>query len=197
MMLKLYGTRGSHILSGYAITTTMTDIFFTLFSGMAVATTVMVAQQLGANQLEKAKENGYHMIGFSVCVAVLFSCFMYGVSYLVPTLYSSASSDVLHVAQKMIHVQSLCFILYTVNTQNYFIVRAGGDTTSTLIMDSGFMWMCTIPILALIAYLTQIDIYLMYLMGQSSELLKLILSSSLVRKEKWVVNLTDSSALSS
>ena len=192
MMLKLYGTRGSHVLSGYAITTTMTDIFYTLFSGMAVATTVMVAQQLGADHLEKAKENGYHMIGFSFCVAVIFSCFMYLVSYTVPYLYGSASLDVLAVAQKMIHVQAFCFILYTINTQNYFIVRAGGDTRSTLIMDSGFMWLFTIPVLSLIAYFTNINIYAMYLIGQSSELLKLMLSTRLLRKEKWVVNLTDS-----
>lgn len=190
MILKLYGTRGSHVLSGYAITTTTTDIFFTLFSGMAVATTVMVSQPLGANQLEKAKENGYHMIGFSISVAVMFAVLMFGMSFIVPYLYSSASSDVLLVAQKMIHVQALCFILYTINTQNYFIVRAGGDTKSTLIMDSCFMWICNIPLLAIIAYFTQIDIFLMYLIGQSCELFKMILSTSLLRKEKWVVNLT-------
>lgn len=190
MILRLYGTRGSHVLSGYAITTTTTDIFFTLFSGMAVATTVMVSQQLGANNLKKAKENGYHMIGFSFCTAIIFSILMMLMSFIVPYLYSSASSEVLIVAQTMICVQALCFILYTINTENYFIVRAGGDTKSTLIMDSGFMWLFNIPILCLIAYFTNINIYLMYIIGQSSEFLKLILSHGLLKKEKWVVNLT-------
>ncbi len=190
MMLKLYGTRGSHVLSGYAITTTMTDIFYTLFAGMAVATTVMVSQQLGANHLKEAKENGYHMVGFSFFVSLLFAGFMYLISFTVPFLYGSASTEVISTAQNMIHVQSICFILYTLNTQNYFIVRAGGDTKSTLIMDSGFMWLFTIPLLSLIAYLTSIDIYIMYLVGQTSELLKLMLSTRLLHKEKWVVNLT-------
>lgn len=57
-------------------------------------------------------------------------------------------------------------------------------------MDSGFMWLFTIPLLSLIAYLTSIDIYIMYLVGQTSELLKLMLSTRLLHKEKWVVNLT-------
>lgn len=191
MMLKLYGTRGGFVLSGNAICATTTDIFYTLFSGMSVATTVMVAQQLGANHLEKARENGYHMIGFSVCVAITFACFMFGMSFVIPYLYASASQDVLFVAQNMVRVQSLCFILFTINTQNYFIVRAGGDTNSTLIMDSGFMWLFTIPVLSMIAYFTDINIYLMYFIGQSSELLKLTLSTSLLKKEKWVVNLTN------
>lgn len=189
-ILSLYGTRGSQVLSGYAITTTTTDIFFTLFSGMAVATTVMVSQQLGANNLKQAKENGYHMIGFSFCTSIIFACLMFGMSYVIPYLYSSASSEVLLIAQTMIRVQSVCFILYTINTQNYFIVRAGGDTKSTLIMDSGFMWLFNIPILSLIAYFTNINIYLMYVIGQSVELLKLFLSHRLLKKEKWVVNLT-------
>lgn len=190
MILKLYGTRGSHVLSGYAITTTVSDIFFTLFAGMAIATTVLVSQQLGANHLEKAKENGYHLIGFSFCTALIFATLMFGSSFMVPILYASASSQVLEVAVTMICVQSVGFILYTINTQNYFVVRAGGDTLSTLIMDSGFMWAVNIPILAFIAYFTDINIYLMYVLGQSCELLKMVLSTSLLKKEKWVVNLT-------
>lgn len=190
MMLKLYGTRGGYVLSGNAICSTVTDIFFTLFSGMAVATTVMIAQQLGANNLEKAKENGYHMIGFSFSIAFVFACLMFTTSYVVPLLYSSASSDVLYVAQNMVRVQSVCFILYTINIQNYFIVRSGGDTKSTLIMDSGFMWLFTIPFLFVLAHYTNLNIFIMYILGQLSEIIKLILSSSLLRKEKWVVNLT-------
>lgn len=192
MMLKFYGTRGAHVLSGYAITTTATDIFFTLFAGMAVATTVVVSHQLGANNLEKARENGYKMVGFSFMTACLFAILMFLMSYAIPYLYVSASPDVLEVAMTMIRIHSFCFILYTLNTQNYFIVRAGGDTRSTLIMDSGFMWLFTIPLLFVLAYFTPISIYLMFVIGQSTELLKLMLSGNLLRKEKWVVNLTQS-----
>lgn len=191
MMLKFYGTRGGVVLSGNAICQTTTDIFYTLFSGMSIATTVMVSHQLGANQLEKAKENGYRMIGVSAIFALTFSSLMFGMSFVVPFLYASASLEVLSIAQNMIRVQSIFFVVYTLNVQTFFILRSGGDAKSTLILDSGFMWLFTIPVLGFISYFTDINIYLMYALGQSSEFVKLILSATLLRREKWVVNLTD------
>lgn len=190
MMLKFYGTRGGIVLSGNAICQTTTDIFYTLFSGMSIATTVMVSHELGANRLDKAKENGYRMVGVSAIFALTFSTLMFGMSFVVPFLYSSASLEVLNIAQNMIRVQSFFFVVYTLNVQTFFILRSGGDAKSTLILDSGFMWLFTIPMLGMISYFTNINIYLMYAIGQSSEFVKLILSATLLRKEKWVVNLT-------
>lgn len=190
VILKFYGTRGTEVLSAYSICTTVTDIFFTLFSGMAVATTVMVSQRLGANQLEEARKNGYYMMGFAGGVALLFSGLMFLTSFIIPFLYGSLSQESQNLAMLMTKIQACFFIIYTLNCENFFIVRAGGDTKSTLMMDSGFMWFIQIPILACIAYFTNINIFLMYVLGQSTDFLKFFFSSRLVRQEKWVVNLT-------
>ena len=72
----------------------------------------------------------------------------------------------------------------------YFILRAGGDTKNTLLMDSGFMWTCNIPLLGLATYFTNLPIIGLYLVGQATDFIKLVISFKMVRKEKWVHNLT-------
>ena len=190
-ILKFYGTRGGAVLSGNAICCTFTDIFYTLFSGMSVATTVMVSQPLGANDLDKAKENGYQMLGVAGLLSLVLSVFMASTVLIVPLLYSSASLEVLDIAKKMILVQSICFVIYTLNIQAFNVLRSGGDAKSTLILDSGFMWFFTIPALAIFTYFTDINIYLLFALGRGSELVKLILSFALLKKENWVTNLTE------
>ena len=189
MILKLYGTRGPAVLTGYSLATTGTDIFFTLFSGMAVASTVMISQRLGANKLEEARANGYYLLGLAGMIAVVFAVLIFGISYMIPLLYTTVTDEAMQIAQNMIRIQGLLFVIYTLNTQNFFIVRAGGDTRSTLIMDSCFMWLVNIPVLALCAYFTDLSIYAIYVIGQATDLIKLAVSSAFVRKEKWVVNL--------
>ena len=76
--------------------------------------------------------------------------------------------------------------------QAFNVLRSGGDAKSTLILDSGFMWFFTIPALAGFAYFTDISIYLLFALGRGSELVKLVLSFILLKKEKWVANLTSS-----
>ncbi|MCH4208379.1 MAG: MATE family efflux transporter [Solobacterium sp.] len=190
MLFKFYSYRGSDVMSAYSISTTVSDIFFTLFAGMAAASTVFISQPLGADKLDQAKENGYHLIGFSFLLALIFGVAMFSASYLVPYLYSQVSMETKMMSQNFLRIQSVMFWIYMITTQCYFTLRAGGDMKHTLIMDSGFMWLINIPIVAFVTYCTGFSYIWIYLFGQMTDLVKLAVSYHLVKKEKWVVNLT-------
>ena len=189
-LFKFYATRGSDVMSGYSISGTVSDLFFTLFSGMAAATTVLVSTPLGANKLEEARKNAYQLIGFSMVLSLLFGFLMYLSTFLVPILYRNISPASQHVAIQYLYVQSVMFWIYMGTTQCYFILRAGGDMRHTLIMDSGFMWTIFIPFVAILTYFTNMNYLMLYIMGQLTDVVKLLFAYYIIRKEKWVVNLT-------
>ena len=74
LLLRFYGTRGADVISGYSITATISDLFFTMNAGMSIATTILVSQALGANKIDQARENGYHLLGFGVILSAK-NCF--------------------------------------------------------------------------------------------------------------------------
>ncbi len=189
-LFKFYSTRGPEVMSGFSISSTIGDIFFVLFGGMAAASTVLISQPLGANKLEEGRRHGYQLMGFSFILSFIFATLMFIASFYIPYLYQNISMDALKIAENMLRIQSFMFAIYVLNTQNYFVLRAGGDTKSTLIMDSAFMWLINIPLVALLAYFSPIGIYALYIAGQSTDLIKLAFGYWLVRKEKWVRNLT-------
>ncbi len=189
MLFKFYATRGAEVMSGYAISMTTADIFFVLFGGMSVAANVLISQKLGANQLELARSNGYKLIGFSSIMSIFFAILMFTSSFFIPYLYN-VSEYASFVARSVTQVQSLMFWIYMITTMCYFIVRAGGDTKSTFIMDSVYMWSINLPIVASFAYFTDISIIYLYIAGQLTDIIKMLFSYHLVKKEKWVKNLT-------
>ncbi len=188
-ILKIYATRGVAVMSAYSIATTTSDIFFSLFSGMAIATTVVVSQKLGANKLEEARANGYKMIGTAVMMASVFGVLMFLLAFIAPQLFNVPAETKL-IARNILLVMSMFFWIYMCTAQMYFVLRAGGDTKSTLLMDATYMWFVNIPLLALLAYTTDASIYVIYICGQCTDILKMILASRLFRKERWVKNLT-------
>lgn len=188
-LFKFYSTRGSWATSGYAIALTIADIFFILFSGMAIATTVLVSQKLGANDLKQAKENAYKLVGFGIFLAIIFGVGMFASSYGLPYIYN-VSDKTMEVAVSIVRIMGCFYWIYMATAQFYFILRAGGDMKSALLMDSGFMWLINIPLIYIIAYYTNINIILMYVISQLTDVIKLIYSYYLVKKEKWLVNLT-------
>ena len=190
-LFKFYATRGAAVMSGFSIAGTISDLFFTLFAGMAAASTVLISTPLGADRIEEAKANAYRLIGFSAGLAAVFGILMYSSSLLVPVLYSRVSADAQACAKVFIRVQSCLFWLYMATTQCYFILRAGGDMKHTLMMDSGFMWTIMIPVVGCVTYLTSVTYIWIYLSAQAADLIKLVFAYHLVSKEKWAVNLTN------
>lgn len=189
-IFKFYSTRGLEVMSGYSAAMTFSDLFFTLFGGMSMATTVFVSQKLGANQLEEARDTAYKILGVSVVLALIFSIGPLVSSFIVPFVYTKISVEAKAVAQSVLRVQTLLFWVYMFSAQCYFILRSGGDMKNTLVMDSGFMWLVNIPLLSIVTYFTDWSYLVLYLTGQSVEFIKLSFAYHLLKKENWVRNLT-------
>ncbi len=189
VLMKAYSSRGTVINTAYSIQMTISEIFFILFSGMAVASTVLIGTPLGANRLEEAKGNGYKLICFSELLSIVFGAGMFLSSYIVPLIYTTVSNDAMSCAQDFLKTMGLLYWIYMFNVQCYFILRAGGDTKSTMFMDSGFMWAFNIPLVAVLCYFTDLSIILVYVIGQCTDLVKAFIAYRMVRKEKWVRNL--------
>jgi len=188
ILFMFYSTRGTEVMAGMSISGSVADLFFTLFGGMAVATTVVVSQVLGANKLDEARDNAYKLIRFSVMLSVALGILMFAFSYIAPNLYNVTDYS-RETAATFLRIMSVMFWIYMSNAQCFFILRAGGDTKSTLLMDSVFMWTVNLPAVGLVTYLTGWNVFAIYLVGQSTDFFKLIVAYSLVRKEKWVKNL--------
>lgn len=189
LLLKLYATRGADVITACSVASTMTDIFFSLFGGMAGATTIIIGQKLGANQLDEARENGYHLISFATLLAFVFAIVMFGCSIIVPSLYD-LTPETKQMTTNLIRVIAAMFWIFMLNAECFFIMRAGGQTRDTLLMDSCFMWLVNIPCVAAVAYFTDLNIYFVYTVGQVTDLLKLAVSFHFIKKERWVRNLT-------
>lgn len=189
VQFKLYASSSVTALAALPIASTTADLFFILFSGVAVATIVMVSHPLGSNDIEKARENGYKMVKLSMFASIFFALGMFIASFITPHLYN-INEEVFDLATKFIRVQALFFILYMYNAQIFFVIRAGGDTRSTLLMDSGVMWLICIPIIYVVSEFTNVSPLIVYVIGQGTDLIKMAISTYYFKKEKWLVNLT-------
>lgn len=190
-LLKFYSSRGAQVNTAYSISITIADLFFILFSGMATATTVLVGSPLGAGKIKEAKDNAYKLLCFSMMLSIVFASMMALSSLLVPVLYGKVSIEAQDLAASFIRVMAIFFIIYMFNTQCYLTLRTGGDTKHTMIMDSMFMWVINIPIVMFLAYKTSIPVLFVYILGQSTDIVKSFIAYHMFKKEKWAVNLTN------
>lgn len=186
--LKAYSTRGDMALAAFNISNAVSQLVFIIFSAMSTAVAVLVGNTLGAGKLEEAKENAFKLISFSVFVAFVLGLLLVVASFFIPNLYDIEQATREIVTFNII-VNGLFIPVYAFNVGIFFVLRSGGDTKSTLLMDAVFMWTVSVPIALIMAYFTSWDVRIMFLLVQATDFPKAIFATLRYKKGNWVKNL--------
>ncbi|MDT8337474.1 MAG: hypothetical protein RQ856_06585, partial [Candidatus Izemoplasmatales bacterium] len=94
-----------------------------------------------------------------------------------------------YIAKNNIRINAIFIPVFSFNVSMYFTLRAGGDTRSTMMMDSGYMWIVQVPLVFVLARVTDLNVIMLFLIVQLLELPKSLFALSRYRKENWVRNL--------
>ena len=186
--LHAYSTRGDSALAALNISGAISQLVFVTFGGIATAVAVLVGNTLGKNALDEAKDNARKLIAFSVFFAVIAGLILFILSFFILNIYDVAETTK-DIARFNIRINALFIPVYSFNVALFFTLRSGGDTKSTFMIDSGYMWVVAVPIAMVLAYLTDLKVTMMFLLIQSLDLPKMFFGLSRFRKEHWVKNL--------
>ncbi len=186
--LKAYSTRGDGALAAFNISNAVSQLVFIIFSAMSTAVAVLVGNTLGSNDLERAKDNAFKLIAFSVFVAFCSGILLIIASFFIPNIYDIAQ-ETKDIVAFNIRVNGLFIPVYAFNVGVFFVLRAGGDTKSTLLMDAVFMWIVSVPLALWMAYFTGWDVRIMFLIVQATDYPKAFFAILRYKKGNWVKNL--------
>ncbi|MCQ2399355.1 MAG: MATE family efflux transporter, partial [Clostridia bacterium] len=185
-----YSTRGLNVVAALNIYSTLWNVFSIVFISMGNAIAIVVGNLLGAGKLDEAKDTDRKMIALSVMLAVGMAIILASLSPVFPLLYNT-TDDIRALATYLILIASTIMPFSAFNNASYFTIRAGGQVLLTVIFDSGFMWAVSVPVLFCLSRFTVIDIYLLFVIGQSMEILKFVFGFILIKKNNWVRRLVD------
>ena len=184
-----FSLRGETALAAMNVNNAVSQIVFVTFSGIATAVAVMVGNTLGEHKLEEAETNAYKLIMTSFLSAVVVGALLFVVSPLVVNLYD-ISETTASWALESIRYNSVLIWLYSVNVAIYMTLRSGGDMKSTILADSVFTWVVMVPVALGLGYFSTMHIPLMFLLIKGTELPKFFYSLTLLKKKRWIQNLT-------
>lgn len=189
MFLLAYSVRGEDALAAMSISGTISQMVFVTFAAIGTGIAVLVGNTLGRNELKEAEDNARKLIFFGTVFAFFAGLLLFVASFFVLNIYTNQTAETLAIALFAIRVNSFFIAVYSFNVAVYFTLRAGGDTRSTLLMDSGYMWVVTVPVALVLAYFTQMPVVWMFFTIQALDIPKALFAISRYRKKRWVKNL--------
>ena len=177
-----------YLVASISVVDTVANIMFIVFGGLSSAVSIMIGNKLGANKLDEARDNARKLLCFALMVSLMIGMICFLLAPLIPDLYN-VDIPIKEAIVRLVRIKSIMINIYAFNVCIFFILRAGGDVVSTMIMDSGFLWAAGVLVSTLLSSFTTISLISLYIVVESLDLIKLIIATYFFKKERWVKNI--------
>ena len=189
MYSVIYGHMDDNVVAAMTIASALQDLVYALLFGVSTACSVIVGNQLGANELDDAEKSAKRLliagVGISIVLAgtLLLLVRPYLMLYKTTEIVSDYIFKVCIVYAALMPARTINLILIV------GILRSGGDTIFCMIVELAALWAYAIPLGSIGAFGFHLEIVWVYLMLESEQLLKNVVCFIRYKQRKWVKNI--------
>lgn len=188
---KAYSLLGTDSVASIQITTTIADIFLVFSRGLANAGTVMIGNQIGANEAEEAYTTAIRFLKVVTVVGIATGGVMIGLSDILVKLFSNLKPEVQHVSSIILKFTGVMVFIRNINSTIIVgILRAGGDTKYSMFLELSSAWVLGVPMAFLGAAVLKLPIQYVYMLVALEEVGRFAIGMPRVFSKKWIRDVT-------
>lgn len=188
LLLQSYSIRSYDVVSATNIAFTLGNVFNVAFIAMGAAIGILVGQQLGAGQVEAAKDTDRKLIVFTELLCFVFGGAMATLSGVFPRIYNT-EPEIRALATRFILINAALMPVHAYANAAYFTLRSGGKTFVTFLFDSVFSCAVVAPTAYLLSRYTEIPIVWLFLCCEGLDLVKCAVGWFMIRSGVWIQNI--------
>lgn len=186
-----YGRMGDAAVATMGVCNTINDLVWVAIFAMMNATAIIVGKTLGAGERDRAYLYAKRMMAGAIAAGVVLGVLVIALRASLVGLFSGLSEPVRDKAQLILLLGGLTIWFRAFNTINIVgVLRSGGDTVFSLLMDVGTLWLVGVPCVGLAALVFRWPLEYVYLCTFLEEFVKLLVGVPHFCKKRWMNVLT-------
>jgi putative MATE family efflux protein len=186
----LYASMGTSQTAAISLIDPIIFIFTCIFVGVSDASSVMIGNEIGANQKSKAFDYAKKFLKITVILSIIAGILIFVAMPYVLDLYH-ITPKVEQYVYSLIYVYLVISIGKNINyINNVGILRAGGDTKYVMWLDTLGVWLCGLPLAALGVFL-HLPLFVVYAFANSHDIIRAILGVKRTLTKKWIRNIVE------
>jgi len=195
MSSVIMGHMGADAVAANSIASVVKNLLICFCIGIGSGGGIMIGNELGAGNLEKAKQYGDRIAKLSILSGILTGGILLCIS---PSIlqYTDLTAQSEEYLKWMLVICAYCIIGKSVNSTTIGgIFCAGGDSKFGFLCDAVTLWGITVPLGQLAAFIWDLPVIAVYFIVNLDEIVKLPAVYKHYKKYKWVKNLTKEETL--
>ena len=188
----ILGHIGDDMVAANAVAVMVVNIGAIACRGFANATTIIISQELGKDQIDTAGEYGKRMLRITLAVSLIGCVIILAIRPLILDFYRDKLTETaLSYLSIFIIMTTWRLVGEGINTCLICgCFRGGGDSRFGMIVDSIFMWLVAVPATFLAAYVFKLPPVWVYFVMTLDEFEKMPVVFIHYFRKKWLTNIT-------
>lgn len=180
------GRLGENFVAANAVTTMTQQLSSVLTQGMAQAAAIVTGYALGEGDREKARRQGYALLGLGIAFGIFASCIIMLISKPMIRAYNVSDATEQIARQLMTAISIIVLFQSTNSIMTKGTLRGGGDTKILMVADNIFLWLLSVPLGILAGFLLHMPAFWIYLFLKIDQIAKAIWCVIRLRSGKWI-----------
>lgn len=186
----ILGHLGSAVTAANSVTQVIRQLAMVVCFGLANATAILIGKSIGEGKMEQAKEYGRRFKNLCIVLGLCGSVVVLAMRPFV-SLFMTVSDESLGYMSIMLLIMSYYVVCQSYNTTLIVgIFRAGGDTKFGLYLDGCTMWLGSILMGFLAAFVFKWNVTAVYAIVMCDEVIKAPISTIRYYSYKWLKDVT-------
>ncbi|MGB4438236.1 MAG: MATE family efflux transporter, partial [Sedimentibacter sp.] len=183
-----YGYIGASAIAVVQIAYSISDFFQALFFGIGNASAVMIGNEIGKNDMDKAIDYSNKILKITFALSIILSVLLFLFKGQIIKFFNLETSTSISLNKTLV-VYSLYF---TPKMFSYIficgILRSGGDTKFCMFVDIITIWCIGVPVAFIAVLVLKLPIHLVMALVFGEELIKSVTVLKRYKSKKWINN---------
>lgn len=186
-----YARLGTTVIASVNVSQSIEHLFFVVLIGISNAAAILIGNKIGENNIPLAQKYATKLIKVVIITGFIMGVGLFFLAPIIPRLFT-LSDYVYEITVRSL--QSLAFLIPIKAVTMLIVVgilRAGGDTTYSMLTELAGVWGIGVPLAFIGALVFKLPIYYLYLLVGLEEAVKAIIGYYRIRSNKWIKRLVE------
>lgn len=184
-----YGYMGASAIAVVQIAYNISDFFQALFFGIGNAAAVMIGNEIGKNDIDKAHDYSSKILKITFVLSLILAVLLFLSRGMIIQYFNLEESTSMFLNKTLIVFTAY----FTPKMFSYIficgILRAGGDTKFCMIVDIVTIWLIGVPVAFFSVLVLKLPIHWVMAMVFAEELIKSLTVFKRYKSNRWINNL--------
>ncbi|EHR37458.1 MATE family efflux transporter [Facklamia languida] len=182
-----YAKVGTDATAAVQIVVAIQNLAFVLIRGLSNSCTIIIGKTIGQGLLQMVYPYAIRFLKLGTLFSVAIGLFMCLTPDLTLSLFGSLSPEVRLLCEILLVYMGILFMFKAFNSVLVVgVLRGGGDTTFSLFLETGSVWLVGVPLAFIGAVVFQLPIQWVVVLAGMEEVVKLFIGVYRVYSRKWI-----------